>query len=76
MKKIALIIAAIICFVLGIIGLLIPVIPQIPFFVLGVLCLSAASTRFKRFLVGTPFYQKHLKEHIDKHEKVAAFLNG
>ncbi len=76
MKKIALIIASIICFILGFIGLLIPVIPQIPFFVLGVLCLSAASTRFKRFLVGTSLYQKHLKEHIDKHEKVAAFLNG
>ena len=74
MRKAALTIASIICFILGIVGLLIPVIPQIPFFVLGVLCLSAASTRFKQFVVGTPLYQKHIKEHVEKHEKLAAFL--
>ena len=75
MRKIALIIASILCFILGIIGLLIPVIPQIPFFILGVLCLSAASTRFKRFLIGTSFYQKYLKKHVEKHEKISEFLN-
>ena len=75
MRKIVLTIVSILCFVLGFIGLLIPVIPQIPFFILGVVTLSAASTRFKRFFVGTEIYQKHLKEHVDKHEKLAAFLN-
>ena len=75
MRKIALIIASVICFILGVIGLMIPVIPQIPFFILGVVCLSAASTRFKRFFVGTTLYQKHLKEHVEKHEKLAEFLN-
>ncbi len=75
MRKIALIIASIICFILGIVGLLIPVIPQIPFFILSVLCLSAASTRFKRFFVGTSLYQKYFKEHVEKHEKLNDFLN-
>ena len=75
MRKIVLIIVSIVFFILGIVGLLIPVIPQIPFFILGILCLSAASTRFKRFLVGTDLYQKHLKEHVEKNEKLAEFLN-
>ena len=74
MRKAALIIASTICFILRIVGLLIPVIPQIPFFILGVLCLSAASTRFKRFVVGTSVYEKHLKEHIEKRKKLADFL--
>jgi uncharacterized membrane protein YbaN (DUF454 family) len=75
MRKIVLTIASILCFILGFVGLLIPVIPQIPFFLLGIVCLSAASTRFKRFFVGTSLYQKYLKEHVDKHEKIAEFLN-
>ncbi len=76
MRKIALIIASILCFILGIVGLLIPVIPQIPFFILAVLCLSAASTRFKSFLVGTSLYQKYLKKHVEKHERISEFLNA
>ena len=74
MRKIVLLILGIVFCVLGLIGLLIPIIPQIPFFVLGLLCLSAASTRFKRYLLGTKLYQKHLQAHVEKHEKLAAFL--
>ena len=75
MRKIALTVAAVIAFILGFVGLLIPIIPQIPFFILGVLCMSAASSRFKRFLVGTGFYRQHLKKYVDRNEKLSEFLN-
>ncbi len=75
MKKIGLMAAAAVFFLLGVVGLLIPVIPQIPFFIMSVLCLSMASGRFKRWLVGTNLYQKHLKSHVEKHPKLSEFLH-
>ena len=62
-------------FVLGIVGLLIPVIPQIPFFAISVLLLAAASDKFKKFIVSSELYKKHLKKYVDKNEKLSEFMN-
>lgn len=74
MVKIILLLAALLFFVLGLIGLILPVIPQVPFFALGTLLLCAVSKRFKRLITGTKLYQQHLKKHIDAHEKLREFM--
>ena len=62
-------------FILGIVGLIIPIVPQIPFFAISIILLAAASTKFKRFIVSSELYKKHLKKYIDKSEKLSHFMN-
>ena len=76
MKKILMTVLAAVFFILGVIGLLIPVIPQIPFFVISVLLMSAASSRFKKAFTETKLYKKHLEKHVAKHHRIEEWLNG
>ena len=70
-----LIIPSVLFFILGIIGLIIPVIPQIPFFAVSILLLAAASNRFKKYIVSTEIYKKHLKKYVDRNEKLSKFMS-
>ena len=58
----------------GLIGLMLPVVPQIPFFVVGCLCLTVGSERFKHWFTATGFYTRHVAKWIKKHQKLADIL--
>tara|TARA_R110002167_G_scaffold49498_3_gene144985 strand:+ start:335 stop:574 length:240 start_codon:yes stop_codon:yes gene_type:complete len=50
LKKICFLFLAIICFIIGVLGLILPIIPGIVFLIISLLCLSVASKRVHLFL--------------------------
>ncbi len=75
MRKPVLIVLSAVCFVLGIVGLLIPIVPQVPFLAAGVLLLAAASVRFREKVLGSALYRKYAKPYVDRHPRLSDLLN-
>ncbi len=57
LKKVGFIIAGLVFFILGCIGLILPVIPQVPFFILALSFFAKASGRFRNRLEKSRIYQ-------------------
>ena len=74
MKKMALMIAGVICMIAGLIGLLLPVIPQIPFFVCGTVLLMLGSERFCTWVTSTSLYKTHAKKYIAGNRFLSQFF--
>lgn len=62
-KKILLIGAGIVFFVLGIVGSLLPFVPGIPFFVAALICFSESSEKFYHALLNSPLIGAAMKKY-------------
>lgn len=70
-KKTCWLTAAVIFFVLGIIGIILPIIPQIPFLIIAFFCLSKGAPRFHQWIRSRRFYQKYILKFEQKCRQIA-----
>lgn len=66
-KKILLIIAGIVFFILGILGSLLPFVPGIPFFVAALICFSESSEKFYHALLNSPLIGAAMRKYQENH---------
>ncbi len=78
-KKVVLVFAGTICFLLGFVGLLVRLLPTTPFFLLGSWCYINGSEKLYTKLINSWLYQKYMKNIIEKrglHPKAKILILG
>lgn len=78
-KKTLYIIAGLIAFGLGAIGVMLPILPTTPFLLLASYCFVRGSSKFDAWFKGTSIYKKHLESFVEdramtKKQKVCILL--
>ncbi|MDO5522217.1 MAG: YbaN family protein [bacterium] len=60
------IVAGLLSFALGAVGVILPVLPTTPFLLLAAFCFGKSSKRLHDWFIGTKMYKKHLEDFVNE----------
>ena len=78
-RKAFFVVAGLVCFAVGTVGIFLPILPNVPLYLLAGVCLANGSERLSRWFEGTGFYARHVApikagKGMTMRSKVTSFL--